>query len=104
MTADEALLVAALDEIEQREARLLIWGLVDGFLTAGEAAEIIDTLLDDPRFAAADFAAPLNFLSAADVLAALQARALVLNVSDGSEPRYRSRMAETVRLLFCLRQ
>jgi len=104
MTADEALLVAALDEVEQREARLLSWGLVDGFLTAGEASEIIDTLLDDPRFAASDFAAPLSFLSAADVLAALKARALVLDVSDGSEPRYRSRMAEAVRLLFRLRQ
>ncbi len=104
MTADEALLVAALDEIEQREARLLTWGLVDGFLTAGEAAEIIDALLDNPRFAVADFATPLNFLSAADVLAALKARALVLDVSDGSEPRYRSRMAEAVRLLFRLRQ
>jgi hypothetical protein len=104
MTADEALLTAALDEIEQREARLLTWGLVDGFLTVGEAAGLVDALLDDPHFADPGYTSPLSFLSAADVLAALQARALVLDVSDGGEPRYRSRMAEAVRLLFRLRQ
>jgi hypothetical protein len=104
MTADEALLIAALDEIEQSEARLLTWGLVDSFLTTAEAAEFIDRLLDDPRFADPVYSAPLSFLSAAEVLAALQARALVLDVSDGAEPRYRSRMAEAMRLLFRLRQ
>jgi hypothetical protein len=104
MTADEALLVAVLDEIEQREARLLTWGLVDGFLTAGEAAEIIDGLLDAPRFAEPTYEAPLSFISAANVLAALKARALVFELAEAGEPRYRSRMAEAVRLLFRLRQ
>ena len=104
MTADEALLVAVLDEIERREARLLTWGLVDGFLTAGETSEIVDKLLDDPRFAEAAYAAPLSFMSAAEVLDALKQRALVFNLAEAGEPQYRSRMAETVRLLFRLRQ
>ena len=104
MTADEALLVAALDRIEQREARLLSWGLVDGFLTSGEAADIIDGLLDDPRFADEEYEQPLRLVSAAEVIEALKARALLFDVAAGTEPRYRSRMAETVRLLFRLRQ
>ena len=104
MTADEALLVAALDEIEQREARLLTWGLVDGFLTHSEAAEIVDELLDAPRLAEDGYERPLGFVSAAEVIDALKARALLFDVGEGAEPRYRSRMAEAVRLLFRLRQ
>ena len=50
MMADENLILAALDQIEQREARLLTWGLVDGFITSEEMADIIDPLLDDPRY------------------------------------------------------
>src|SRR5690348_7232323 len=104
MTADEALLVAALDQIEQREARLLAWGLVDGFLTSAETAEILDSLLDDPKFANGAYEKPLGFINAAEVVEALKARALLFDVGDGTEPRYRSRMAEAVRLLFRLRQ
>lgn len=104
MTADEALLVAALDGIEQREARLLAWGLVDGSLTLGEVADIVDGLLDDPRFAGEAYEQPLRFLSGAEVIEALKARALLFDVRESEEPRYRSRMAETVRLLFRLRQ
>ncbi len=104
MTADEALLVAALDKIEQREARLLAWGLVDGFLTSAEAAEIVDSLLDDPRFADEAYKQPLSFVSAAGVIETLKARALLLDMGEGAEPRYRSRMAEAVRLTFRVRQ
>lgn len=104
MTADEALLVAALDEIEQREARLLAWGLVDGFLTSAETAEIVDSLLDDPRFADETYEQPLTFMSAEEVVGALKIRALLFDVGERSELRYRSRMAESVRLLFRLRQ
>src|SRR4051812_16942040 len=105
MRADDALLVAALDQLEQREARLLTWGLVDNFLTGGEVSEIIDNLLDDAQFTAADaYDQPLTFFSAAEVIEALKARALVFDVGQSTEPRFRSRMAETVRLLFRLRQ
>ena len=48
MEADEILLLAVLDQIEQCEARLLTWGLVDGHVSAVEMHGIVDSLLDDP--------------------------------------------------------
>lgn len=99
MSADEKLLLACLDQIEQREARLLAWGLVDGFMTTSEVAEIVDSLLDDPAYADG-----LNFVSVTEVIAVLKSRALLFNVGDETDPGYRSRMAEAVRLFFRLRQ
>ena len=99
MSSDERVLVASLDGIEQREARLLAWGLVDGFLTSSELADIIDPMLDDPVFAAG-----LTFVSVAEVVAALKDRALLLEVGQYPGERFRSRMAEAVRLFFRLRQ
>lgn len=99
MNADEELLLAALDRIEQREARLLAWGLVDGFLTAAEVSDLVDPLLDDPAFADG-----LSLFTAADVIHALRGRALLFDVGRAGEARYRSRMAEAVRLFFRLRQ
>ncbi|PWC91870.1 protein DpdJ [Azospirillum sp. TSO5] len=99
MKADEELLLAALDRIEQREARLLAWGLVDGFLTVGEVSDLVDPLLDDPTYADG-----LSFVSVAEVISALRERALLFDVGRIGEPRYRSRMAEAVRLFFRLRQ
>ncbi|NYT32071.1 protein DpdJ [Rhizobium sp. WYCCWR 11128] len=99
MEADEALLLAALDEIEQREARLLTWGLVDGYVSAGELHGIIDALLDDPRLGAG-----VSFADGGHVIVALIDRALLFDVGEVSGSRYRSRMAEGVRLMFRLRQ
>ncbi|MGW9946518.1 hypothetical protein J2W92_001855 [Rhizobium leguminosarum] len=99
MEADEALLLAALDEIEQREARLLTWGLVDGHLSAGELHGIIDALLDDPRLGAG-----VSFADAGQVIVALIDRGLLFDIGEVSGSQYRSRMAEGVRLLFRLRQ
>jgi len=99
MSGDEKLLLASLDRIEQREARLLTWGLVDGFLTPAELGELIDPLLDDPRYADG-----LTFVSVAEVVTALQGRALLFEIGDGETRRFRSRMAEAVRLFFRLRQ
>lgn len=98
MPGDDELLAAALDGMEQREARLLSWGLVDSFLTPGELHSIIDPLLDDPVLGT-----NVSFFSAADVIEALIARALIFDIGD-EESRYRSRMAEAVRLSFRLRQ
>ncbi|WP_224705151.1 protein DpdJ [Devosia aquimaris] len=99
MSGDEKLLLASLDRIEQREARLLTWGLVDGFLTLSELSELIDPLLDDPAYADG-----LTFVSVAEVVAALQRRTLLLDIGDSETSRFRSRMAEAVRLFFRLRQ
>lgn len=99
MKVDEFLLLAALDEIEQREARLLTWGLVDGHVSAVEMQGIIDALLDDPEIGAG-----VSFHDAAQVIAQLIDRALLFDVGEEPMSRYRSRMAEGVRLLFRLRQ
>ena len=97
--ADETLILAALDQIEQREARLLTWGLVDGFISSKEMADIIDPLLDDPRYAQG-----LSFVRVSEVIDALKARALLFDIGENPGHRYRSRMAEAVRLFFRLRQ
>lgn len=99
MSADERLLLALLEELEQREARLLTWGLVDGFLSVAEVHAAADRLLDDPHVSAG-----VSFVSSADVLAAMRARVLLLDVGETPGQRFRSRMAETIRLLFRLRQ
>lgn len=99
MDADENLLLAALDQIEQREARLLTWGLVDGHVSSGELYDIIDALLDDPAMGAG-----VSFHGAVDVIRQLIERALVFDVGEEAGTKFRSRMAEGVRLFFRLRQ
>jgi superfamily II DNA or RNA helicase len=99
MDANETLLLATLDEIEQREAQLLTWGLVDGYVSAGEMHAIIDALLDDPTLGAG-----VSFHYASQVIAELIDRALLFDIGEEPGSRYRSRMAEGVRLLYRLRQ
>jgi hypothetical protein len=99
MSDNETFLIACLDQIEQREAKLLAWGLVDGFVTAGELAGIIDPMLDDPVCTE-----NVTFVSVDDVVSSLMARALLFDVGEQSGDQYRSRMAEAVRLFFRLRQ
>lgn len=96
---NEKLILAALDQIEQHEARLLTWGLVDGFLTSEEVGDIVDPLLDAPEFSESS-----TFVNSTEVVETLKERALLFDIGGGSEKRYRSRMAEAVRLFFRLRQ
>jgi hypothetical protein len=99
MDPDDNLLLATLDEIEQREARLLTWGLVDGYVLADEMHRIIDSLLDDPVISVG-----ISFHDAGGVIAKLIERALLFDIGEEPGTRYRSRMGEGVRLLFRLRQ
>jgi DEAD/DEAH box helicase/Helicase conserved C-terminal domain len=99
MTADEIFLLGTLDQIEQREARLLTWGLVDGFLSSEELADIIDSRLDDPVSGDG-----VGFTSTAQIIDILKGRALLFEVGEAPGTRFRSRMAEAVRLFFRLRQ
>lgn len=99
MSTDDVFLLASLDQIEQREARLLTWGLVDGFLSREELSAIIDPMLDDPHYGDG-----LSYISTTEVIDALKRRALLFDVGEESATRYRSRMAEAVRLFFRLRQ
>ena len=99
MSVDEIFLLACLDQIEQCEARLLTWGLVDGFLSSEEMSALVDPMLDDLQYADG-----LSFVSVATVIKALKDRALLFDVGEEPGSRYRSRMAEAVRLFFRLRQ
>lgn len=99
MSPDDALLISVVDQVEQREARLLSWGLVDAFLTQAELQEIVDDALNAvPSFDG------LTLLHTRDVVQVLLDRTLIFDVGDQAGERYRSRMAEGVRLMFRLRQ
>jgi superfamily II DNA or RNA helicase len=95
----EGFLQDVLDAIEQREARLVVWGLVDGRIGRSELGELIDPLLDQAYEQGIE-----EFYNADDVIQALAKRGLLFESDDHPYPGYRSRMAETVRLAFRLRQ
>lgn len=98
--ARETFLLNILDEIEQREARLLAWGIVDGYFSAAELIDLIDAQIDDALDDGFD-----DFLSANKVVDELLALQWIAPVElENGATAYRSRMAETVRLLSRLRQ
>ena len=89
-----------LDSIEERESRLLVWGIVDGAFQKAELDELIYPLIDSALEQGLT-----AFFNPDDVINELLdlkwlVEAELLDLSVG----YRSRMAETVRLLQRLRQ
>ncbi|MYZ42458.1 protein DpdJ [Schauerella aestuarii] len=96
----EKFLRTTLDCIEEREAKLLVWGIVDGAFSKTEIHGIIDPLIEEALYNGIE-----DFLTADDVLGELLVRKLITEVPIGGGClSYRSRMAETVRLLQRLRQ
>lgn len=82
--------------LEQREMRLLGWGYVDGCWSGDELHDLADEFViehDDS-----------GRVTAAELIAGLRSRALLLAVDGGAGQQFRTRMAETVRLLARLRQ
>jgi hypothetical protein len=93
-------LARVLDAIEHEECRLLVWGVVDGSFDENELIAIIDAKIDAELGTGNE-----QFLDARAVLGALQSQGLLVRVDNGADPAgYRSRMAETARLLLRLRQ
>lgn len=89
-----------LDQIEDRETRLLSWGIVDAYFAEDELHELIDGRIEEALAAGFE-----EFLSARQVVAELlQLQWITVVEVGGGESGYRSRMAETVRLLARLRQ
>jgi hypothetical protein len=88
---DSALLLL-LDRLERAEASLLTWGYVDGGFTEEEVrAHIVETMdVDDEE--------------ADDILDDLLANDFVIRIRSGRRLIYRTRSAETMRLLARLRQ
>lgn len=91
-------LVSCLDTLEQRELPLLTWGIVDAAITHEELAELLNPLLSKAIRDGLD-----TFFDTDAVIEDLVQRVFVLCVDD-TGPRYRSRMAETIRLASKLRQ
>lgn len=96
----DAYLSRVLEVIEQQEARLLVWGIVDGYFESNELLALIDTCIENELRAGNE-----EFLDARDVITELHNRRLIIPVYNGAaESGYRSRMTETARLLLRLRQ
>jgi hypothetical protein len=104
LSADLALAEAALDRLERLEVRVLVWGLVDGALSAQEVEDTLSGVLNHRQDLAADPNCTI------DTEAALQKRLtdlghlFVVPGRPGAPPRFRTRMAEGVRLFARLRQ
>lgn len=89
-----------LDKIEERESRLLVWGIVDGTFQKDELSDLIIPLID-----AALNAGHVDFFESDEVISTLMSLKWIVEVElVDSTIGYRSRMAETVRLLQRLRQ
>jgi hypothetical protein len=89
-----------LDSIEQRESRLLVWGIVDGLFQRRELSDLISPLIDSALESGSG-----EFFDVDEVISALSDLKWLVEVDcQNGEIGYRSRMAETVRLLQRLRQ
>jgi hypothetical protein len=101
---DLALAEAALDRLERLEVRVLVWGLVDSALSATEVEDVLRDVLNERQDIAADPKCTI------DTEAALQKRLVELGHlfavpgRPTTPPRFRTRMAEGVRLFARLRQ
>jgi ATP-dependent Lhr-like helicase len=86
-----------LTALEDLELPALQWGVTTGALSAAEVQSVIDEFM---------LARPEDFpgAEAEDVLECLVKKALLFEVPAESPPRYRTRMAETLRLTARLRQ
>ncbi|WP_127817847.1 protein DpdJ [Microbacterium sp. CPCC 204701] len=87
-----------LSRLEDRELPLLSWGIVDGFLSERDVEDAIDAQLD------IDAASPdASLHSSDDYLQHLLDTGLLHRIPD-TVPKFRTRLAETLRLLRTLRQ
>ncbi|MBK8993144.1 MAG: hypothetical protein IPM40_16395 [Gammaproteobacteria bacterium] len=104
LTPDLALVEKALDNLERQEVRVLVWGLVDSALSEEEVDETLRAILNENQNLAADpgctFDTEMRFrqrLLDLGYLTQVFGRPL-------APPRYRTRMAEGIRLFARLRQ
>jgi len=92
-----ALLGKFLGEVEREEAALLSWGLVDGSLAEQELRDKAESFLGLSN-------TWNDFPDGYAIIEEMVARGLLFRWEDAGSYRYRSRMAEAVRLLARLRQ
>jgi hypothetical protein len=94
MHADLRQNVEVLTHLELLESKLLTWGVVDGSFTRDELCTEIERLLDESEIEH----------NADDFLEQLIDNRFLFEFNDGGRLRYRTRMAEAVRLFARLRQ
>lgn len=93
----ESVLIEFLDRLERQEERLLAWGVVDGAFIADELFDHAEAFLNERSL--------WNVFSDPDeVVELLQDRQLLFHFLEGTHSRWRTRMAEAVRLVSKLRQ
>lgn len=98
-TDTKNLLTTCLDEIEKCESRLLTWGVVDGAFSRDELLSIFESLLDK-----AYSNGLTDFITSDDIIDMLCQQGMVHKFNGRNGESFRSRMAETVRLMSRLRQ
>ena len=101
----DLIVMRALDEVEAIEAVSLSWGIVDTKISQDE----LDVIILEARRWAQEKTGDFSSLTRDVILGELRNRGLVRLFGSGpdipiSKNYYRSRMAETVRLIFKLRQ
>lgn len=107
LSADLTLVEVALDALEQREARVLVWGLVDGALADQEVHDLLSGVFEGKKYLEIAGQADCSVHTAADLLERLKALGLIFEVPNrglDAPRRWRTRMAEGLRLLTRLRQ
>lgn len=104
LPVDLQLVEWALNALERREVRALVWGLVDSALSDGEVHETLEEVMEAHPH---ELALPECTIGAPSVLRKrLEEQALLFKIPGRADApiRWRTRMAEGVRLLARMRQ
>lgn len=94
----EELISKFLGELERKEAQLLSWGVVDGHWKEAELEDLAEIFLDREEGGWDSFSQPFNLVQA------LLEKGLIFRWDESGSYCYRTRFAETLRLLARLRQ
>lgn len=107
LTADLTVVEKALDALEQREARVLVWGLVDSALADDEVHDVLRKVLEREDLQEIQSSSDYTIEDTKDLVRRLTSLGLLFEVPQRqlkSQRRWRTRMAEGIRLLSRLRQ
>jgi hypothetical protein len=107
MSADLTLVEGALDALEQREAKVLVWGLVDAALNIEEVFELLNSVFESEKYRNITSQSDCTIFDSGQLLQKLRELGLIFEVPSrrlDTTQRWRTRMAEGLRLLSRLRQ